>query len=152
MASDKTDKTIEDIFSAGELIISYAPLGDEPDPFSCPLIAKIPFPLRVTVPQSKTVDPEGYALFLNQTYADKQAFVLIPGRAFDVLGSRKGRGGGWYDRFLAGLPKSWVRVGIANSDRISPDVLPRQPWDVLMDWLLVREENAWRAVACLNNR
>jgi 5-formyltetrahydrofolate cyclo-ligase len=40
-------------------------------------------------------------------------FVLVPGRVFDCHGNRIGRGGGYYDRFLANPALRAVRVGLA---------------------------------------
>ena len=41
--------------------------------------------------------------------------VLVPGLAFDQRGHRLGHGHGYYDRFLAGLPKTVPTVGLAYS-------------------------------------
>ncbi|MBE0604570.1 MAG: 5-formyltetrahydrofolate cyclo-ligase, partial [Deltaproteobacteria bacterium] len=55
--------------------------------------------------------------------------VLVPGVAFDRKGNRLGRGLGYYDRFLARLPGDVLRVGLAYSDQVVPEV-PVDEWDV----------------------
>ncbi|MEI8078340.1 MAG: 5-formyltetrahydrofolate cyclo-ligase [bacterium] len=57
---------------------------------------------------------------------------LVPGIAFDRHGRRLGRGGGFYDRLLAGA--RGLRVGVAFSWRLVP-VVPTAAFDQPMDWL-----------------
>jgi 5-formyltetrahydrofolate cyclo-ligase len=57
--------------------------------------------------------------------------VLVPGLAFDRQGHRLGRGAGVYDRFLAMLPPSTLRIGVITDQRLV-DQLPTEPHDVAM--------------------
>jgi 5-formyltetrahydrofolate cyclo-ligase len=61
--------------------------------------------------------------------ADDVLFV-VPGLAFDSRGVRLGRGGGWYDRMLAGYPRG-SRVGFAYDFQVLAD-LPEDTWDLRM--------------------
>jgi 5-formyltetrahydrofolate cyclo-ligase len=55
--------------------------------------------------------------------------VVVPGVAFDKKCHRLGRGAGYYDRFLASLPKDVPAVGLAFDFQIV-DVLPHQDHDI----------------------
>lgn len=68
--------------------------------------------------------------------------VLVPGLGFDMRGSRLGRGGGFYDRLLARLPASAVRIGVATRQRVV-DRVPAEAWDQTLD-VLVTETGAER--------
>ena len=71
----------------------------EPDPTRCPAI------------HLKTVD-----------------LALVPGVAFCANGDRLGRGGGYYDRFLADLPSEIPRIGVAFNCQVF-DQIPTEPQD-----------------------
>ena len=58
--------------------------------------------------------------------------ALAPGLAFDARGGRLGRGGGFYDRLLAGRNKKATLIGVCfTAQRV--EQLPLAPHDVLMD-------------------
>lgn len=64
---------------------------------------------------------------------------LIPGLAFDFVGRRLGRGGGFYDRLLVDV--SGVKCGLAFDWQIQKD-LPVEPHDVPVD-VLVTPTHGW---------
>ena len=57
--------------------------------------------------------------------------VLVPGLLFDRRGGRIGRGGGYYDRFLAGLAGG-ERIGLIY-DELFVDRVPTEDHDVAVD-------------------
>ena len=61
--------------------------------------------------------------------------ILVPGAAFDHQGCRVGLGGGYYDRLLADLPKSTLRIGLIY-DAWLLDRVPTQPHDQPVDMIL----------------
>lgn len=116
--------------------ILYAPFGDEVD-FTNPS-----FPLGISadaivVPNDKNSDPFVWAALCVNHFKEVDQCILVPGRKFDVYGTRHGRGHGWYDRFLSCLPREWIRIGITTESDLSFARLSRQSWDEPMDWLLV---------------
>ncbi|MFN0066037.1 MAG: 5-formyltetrahydrofolate cyclo-ligase [Limisphaerales bacterium] len=58
--------------------------------------------------------------------------ALVPGVAFDLGGRRLGRGGGFYDRLLAGLAGGLC--GVCFAEQVVPEV-PSLPHDVRMTYL-----------------
>lgn len=63
------------------------------------------------------------------------ALVLVPGAVFDLHGSRIGKGGGYYDRWLARRPDV-VATGCGWDVQVHPGRLPVEPHDVPMAHLL----------------
>jgi len=55
--------------------------------------------------------------------------VVVPGIAFDKKNVRLGRGHGYYDRFLSGLPDATRTIGLAFDFQVLED-LPKDPHDV----------------------
>jgi 5-formyltetrahydrofolate cyclo-ligase len=58
--------------------------------------------------------------------------VVAPGLAFDLDGGRLGRGGGYYDRFLAGMPDRVEIIGVCFLQQVLERV-PLEPHDRRMD-------------------
>ena len=68
-----------------------------------------------------------------QTMDTKQLdLAIVPGVAFACLGSRLGRGGGFFDRLLAGIPAK--KCGVCFEQQVYPDV-PVERHDVKMDMI-----------------
>ena len=74
-----------------------------------------------------------------------EAFV-VPGQAFDELGGRLGRGGGYYDATLAEAPHA-ERIGIGFDEQLLP-LVPMLPHDVPLDWVVTSS----RALRCQPGR
>jgi 5-formyltetrahydrofolate cyclo-ligase len=58
--------------------------------------------------------------------------VIVPGLAFTAQGDRLGQGGGWYDRFLAGVRAECRTIGVGFVEQIV-DTLPVEDHDVRLD-------------------
>ena len=61
--------------------------------------------------------------------------VVVPGLAFDTQANRLGRGGGFYDRFLADPSLQACRCGFAFHEQLLPEV-PAEPMDLPVDMLV----------------
>ncbi len=64
--------------------------------------------------------------------------ILVPGAAFTRTGERLGRGGGFYDRLLAGLTARTVKVGTAFAVQLLEE-LPVEPHDQRVDFLATED-------------
>jgi len=63
---------------------------------------------------------------------DEIGLVLVPGVAFDEECHRLGMGGGFYDRLLATLPPTTLKLALAFDEQIV-DAVPCEGHDVLVD-------------------
>ncbi len=68
--------------------------------------------------------------------------ILLPGSVFDERGGRFGYGGGYYDRFLAKVPKA-TRIGLAFDLQVV-EKAPLQEHDEILD-LVVTESRVIRS-------
>ncbi len=62
--------------------------------------------------------------------------VLVPGLAFDQHGGRLGYGGGYYDRFLAGL--SGVSLGVTYNCTLLEQI-PKSEFDIPVNYLVTEK-------------
>ena len=72
---------------------------------------------------------------------DFPGLIIVPGLAFDGRGRRLGRGGAYYDRFLAKLEaegRSFQALGLCTACQLVPEV-PVEDWDKNMHCLCTGE-------------
>ncbi|MCS7185823.1 MAG: 5-formyltetrahydrofolate cyclo-ligase [Armatimonadetes bacterium] len=69
---------------------------------------------------------------------DEIDIIVVPGRAFDECCNRLGRGLGYYDRFLKGLPQKTLKVALAFECQIVRRI-PTKPNDVPMDVVITEK-------------
>lgn len=118
----------------------YQPFPDEPDPLALSFLAEME---KVVIPPDRHQRPKNIIDEVRQKISGAAACLIIPGRRFDFLGGRHGRCGGWYDRFLALAPETWLRIGLTEREAIVPE-LKVKSWDKPVDWL-VWFDGVWRA-------
>ena len=109
--------------AAGETVMIFEPVPGEPD------LRSLADRLRgrgvtVVVPRA---DP-GAPMTIPPSTVD---VVVVPGLAFTRDGDRLGQGGGWYDRFLSGVRRDTLVVGVCFDEQLV-DSLPTEPHDVAM--------------------
>jgi 5-formyltetrahydrofolate cyclo-ligase len=69
---------------------------------------------------------------------------LVPGLTFDGDGARLGRGGGHYDRALAGYPGA-LRIGLVHDTDLTTAV-PCDTWDQRVDGVVTEHRLLWAPV------
>ncbi len=74
------------------------------------------------------------------------AVIFVPGLAFTGCGQRLGRGGGFYDRFLASTGPGVTAVGLGYSFQML-ERIPQDPWDRRLDHVVT--ERAVHDARCL---
>ena len=70
--------------------------------------------------------------------------ILLPGVAFDKAGNRLGRGGGFYDRFLAKSSKDTVLVGVGYDFQLE-DEIPAGRRDKRMHYIITPSHGVLQA-------
>jgi 5-formyltetrahydrofolate cyclo-ligase len=75
-------------------------------------------------------EPTASALLIEPAEVD---FTVVPGAGFGEDGSRLGRGGGYYDRWLSGY--GGIKCGICREGFLVPSI-PSEPHDIKMDLIM----------------
>jgi len=79
--------------------------------------------------------PEPKKEFLRPVPHSEIDLVIVPGVGFDDQGNRLGYGGGFYDRFLAGLKPSVPAIAVCYELQIRDDLVAEEH-DLPMDWVI----------------
>ena len=70
-----------------------------------------------------------------KTNAIEIDFIIVPGIGFSRDGTRLGRGGGYYDRYLATSSEQTLKIGVTFSLQIIAEI-PMQTHDIAVDLLI----------------
>jgi 5-formyltetrahydrofolate cyclo-ligase len=105
---------------AAKLFLARLPVGCPPDRFLAPGC----FGIAEPPPEAWLQEPPALDI------------VLLPGLAFDRAGNRLGWGRAFYDNLIPALPGRPVLAGVCYDFQIVPGLLPAQPNDQPVDWLL----------------
>ncbi len=133
---------LEQLVSTCNGAILYKPLVDETD------YAEFSFPIkihsnRIILPANKDENPFAWADKCIEYFKKDTPYILIPGTRFDIEGTRHGKGGGWYDRFLSKVPKTWLKIGVTDTSKLSSQKLIKQPWDQNVGWIIAYGKDGW---------
>jgi 5-formyltetrahydrofolate cyclo-ligase len=112
-------------WNEAQSIVLFSPLPSEPIITPLKLDCDVRKITCTTVPQSARTEAD---LHLPETID----LILVPGLAFSQTKHRLGRGGGFFDRLLAGPAQNAFKLAICFSFQIL-DSVPVQGHDVVMD-------------------
>lgn len=130
---------LDTLLAKYEFLVTYTPL-----PTEAAFVALLPQDLDTySVPQHPDRDPTSEAQKSLLLADRRRTAVLLPGAAFDIFGTRHGRGGGWYDRFLANAPHEWLRIGFCYTEQLSRRPLTRESWDQPVDFVYVVDKETY---------
>ncbi len=112
-------------WAQAQTVVLFDPLPSEPIITPLFLDCKARKITCVKIPQSPKTEAD---LHLPETID----LILVPGLAFSKDRHRLGRGGGFFDRLLAGKAKEAFKLGIAFSFQVV-DHVPTEAHDVVLD-------------------
>jgi 5-formyltetrahydrofolate cyclo-ligase len=112
-------------WAEAQKIVLFNPLPSEPIITPLTLDCKMRNLLCGTIPQSPKPEADLHL-------PDEIDLIIVPGLAFSVDRHRLGRGGGFFDRLLAGRAKNAFKLGICFSFQ-QVDHVPMEGHDVVMD-------------------
>jgi 5-formyltetrahydrofolate cyclo-ligase len=105
-----------------------------------PLEGEVNYADFITVPEDHyaiepRADIDPWEIGQKAIHAAKASMVcvLMPCSKVDAAGTRTGRGGGWYDQFLAVVPQEWMRVCLCFNEQFVSETLERKAWDQPVD-------------------
>jgi 5-formyltetrahydrofolate cyclo-ligase len=119
-------------WAGAQNVILFTPLPSEPIITPLKLDCDARKVSCVTIPQSPKNESD---LHLPETID----LILVPGLAFSKDRHRLGRGGGFFDRLLAGPAAKAFKVGIGFSFQLL-DAIPTEGHDVVMDAVVTDRE------------
>ena len=138
MNSDASMHKLCELLNSCTASVGHIPLSDEVEYHTLPCTHVVP---NITISQDKDANPFECARACMEALKEERVCVYVPGQAFDASGNRRGRGAGWYDRFLSVVPREWIRVGVTDSEHVSHEVLTTNSWDQPMDWVIVWDKH-----------
>lgn len=140
----------EKVFENAKLVMFYVSLKDEVDTLSM-IDEAVKMGKRVCVPvilkeekrliageikdREKDLERQHFGIYqpiaghVREVPLEDIDLVVVPGVAFDKNNVRLGRGHGYYDRFLCGLPKNTRTIGIAFDFQVL-EYLPKDSHDI----------------------
>lgn len=134
---DSKQTRLSELLMPFSVHINYVPqAGEVPyNTFTCKLPAR-----HFTIAADASLDPVQEAQKAQRYAGSDPVCIFLPGTKFDTHGTRKGRGGGWYDRFLSHVPIEWYRVGFCFAEQFSNTSLARETWDEGVDVVCVVDQ------------
>lgn len=78
---------------------------------------------------------------LEAVLPERMGFMLIPLEGIDLVGTRLGKGAGYYDCFLQEY--EGITIGVALSNQIVSELLPKAAWDVPLDAVVAASGISW---------